>query len=510
MKNRYFLSAAISLSIIASPMALIASATQAVAETKAFTAQSKGQALVDRAIAASGGHEVLKSLRDGTITFESRAARVGQGTTPDADATLGNPSRTIASRSGGRLAIDRYNGETLGSRYVRGDGPDWIWFTGPNSVAYVDAILAAGIIGQVNTSAHQLLELADRSEYLRAVGRERINGKRYDVATYSDQLGRLQTLYFDTSTGHLAKMEVLGAHPQWGDVATDFSFEDYRDAGDGSISYKTVVRQAGVVRAETSIVDISSDAVDEAIYTQPEDATRNDPFKAPSGAARDLTVETLADDIYFIANAAQGYNVIFVNDDDGVLVLETPQSTQASRDIIRTIGAKFPTKKIKFAVPTHHHFDHSGGIYGFLSAGVPILTTSGNADFAKNIGTARRSIGQNSGPAKNPVVETFEDRRTVGSGHRQVELINVGPNPHADEIVVAYIPAIKSLFMADVFSARGETLPPANANQLAFADKLETLNLDIETFIPVHGRNATADEFWDSVKRGREAAATAE
>ena len=82
----------------------------------------------------------------------------------------------------------------------------------------------------------------------------------------------------------------------------------------------------------------------------------------------------------------------------------------------------------------------------------------------------------------------------------------MSPNPHAEEIVVMYIPAIDAVFVADVFSRRGDTLPPANANQLAFADHLEEIGLDPKTFIPVHGTNATKEEFWDSVKRGREAA----
>ena len=91
-----------------------------------------------------------------------------------------------------------------------------------------------------------------------------------------------------------------------------------------------------------------------------------------------------------------------------------------------------------------------------------------------------------------------------------MQLYNVGPNPHVEEVVVAYIPAIKAMFVADLFSARGDELPAANANQLAFADRLEALNLDIEMFIPVHGRKATSAEFWASVKAGREAAVEAE
>ena len=110
------------------------------------------------------------------------------------------------------------------------------------------------------------------------------------------------------------------------------------------------------------------------------------------------------------------------------------------------------------------------------------------------------------GAIASPKVSSFEGRVTHGSGAATVELINVGPNPHADEIVIAYMPALKTVFVADIFSKRGETLPPANANQRDFAEKLEALDLDIETFIPIHGSNATAEEFWDSVKRGREAA----
>ena len=235
--------------------------------------------------------------------------------------------------------------------------------------------------------------------------------------------------------------------------------------------------------SEFHIESVSGAGVDAARFEKPTDATINDPF------------------------TAQGYNVIFVEQADGILVLETPQSPQTQRDIVRAINGKLPGKNIKAAVLTHHHFDHSGGLFGFVESGVPILTTPGNVAFVKCVGTASRNIGQNGQNATNPVVDTFDGTLTTGVGGNQVQLFNVGPNPHVDEVVVAYIPAIKAMFVADLFSARGEELPPANANQLAFAERLDTLDLDIETFIPVHGRKTTAAEFWASVKAGREAAA---
>jgi len=74
---------------------------------------------------------------------------------------------------------------------------------------------------------------------------------------------------------------------------------------------------------------------------------------------------------------------------------------------------------------------------------------------------------------------------TLGSGAAAVELIDVGPNPHSEEVIIAYMPAIKTVFAGDIFSKRNSPLPPANANQLDFAEALEKLDLDIETFIPV-------------------------
>lgn len=481
----------------------------ATVDASPLAQQAEAQRIVTRAVDAAGGLEALERLRDGQMTFSVRAARVGQDLTPDAVPSLGDASRTVALRANGLTAIERFNGDDLGSRYVHGGLVDWIYFAGQNSVADVEPVLAAGIIAQSETSAHVLLGLVDRSEALRAAGSTARDGVRHDMVSYSDRLGRTLTAYFNSSTGELASVDAIGAHAQWGDTVTGLAFSDYRTSNGVRLAHLATTRQAGAVVSETRLEAVDLIAPEESVFAKPEGATENDPFTAGSTAPRQLTVEALAPGIHFIENAAQGYNVIFVDQSDGVLILETPQSIQASRDVIRTIGEALPGKALKAAVPTHHHFDHSGGLYGYLEAGVPILTTPGNANFVRGVGTADRNIGRSSGAVASPEVSTFDGRTTLGTGGAQVELINVGPNPHADEIVIAYIPAIKAVFVADIFSRRGDELPPANENQLAFADKLETLGLDVETFIPVHGTNATAVEFWASVEAGRAALAEA-
>jgi len=474
-------------------------------EYSSFNQQSKAQAIVNRAIEQAGGLDALKTLSQGTLTFTARAARIGQAPTPDANGELGNPSKTVAQRANGLVAIDRYNGENLGSRYVHGGLTDWIFFVGQNSVADVEPVLAGGIINQAQTSAHVLLGMSESSQNMRYAGSLTKKGKAFEAVDFVDSLGLLQTAYFYKDTGELHKTERLTAHAQWGDIAISRIFSDYQTLNGAQVAHMTTTKQSDIVASVVSLESFENSPVADDIFEKPEDATVNDPFTAAPPSARELTAEKIGDGLYYISNAAQGYNVIFADHEDGVLIVETPQSIQASRDIIRTINETLPGKPIKAAVPTHHHFDHSGGLYGFHEAGIPVLTTPGNVKFATEVGTADRNIGVSKGAIAAPKVLSFDKRETHGSGAATVELINVGPNPHAEEIVIAYMPALKTAFTADIFSKRGDSLPPANANQLDFAEKLEALNLDIETFIPVHGSNATAEEFWDSVKRGREA-----
>ena len=481
--------------------------TSSAANYSSFEQQKKAQDIINRVVEAAGGLEALGGLTTGKMTFSVRAARIGQAPTPEANGELGNPSKTVAQRANGLIAIDRFNGDNLGSRYVHGGLVDWILFAGPNTVADVEPVLAGGIINQALTSAHIVLAMSEDSQNARYAGSAERDGKTFEAVSFVNNLGQMQTAFFDTATNRLDSVQSLTAHAQWGDIAITRSYSDYKLINGAQVAHSTTTKQADIIASVVNLESFEDVTVEEAVFKKPEDATVNDPFTSSTPAPRDLTVEELGGGLYYIANAAQGYNVLFADHEDGVLVLETPQSIQASRDVIRTIKATLPGKTIKAAVPTHHHFDHSGGIYGYHEAGIPILTTPGNVEFAANIGTASRNIGVSKGAIDSPKVMSFDGRKTYGKGAAAVELINVGPNPHAEEVVIAYMPAIKTVFAGDVFSKRNSPLPPANANQLDFAEELEKLNLDIETFIPVHGTNATAEEFWDSVKRGREAAA---
>ena len=85
-----------------------------------------------------------------------------------------------------------------------------------------------------------------------------------------------------------------------------------------------------------------------------------------------------------------------------------------------------------------------------------------------------------------------------------MELYDIGPNPHAKEILVAYLPKEKILFQADLLNpAANGTIPIAQDPAISFSEKLQELGLSVEKIYGVHGRAATPEELRTSIERRR-------
>ena len=79
-----------------------------------------------------------------------------------------------------------------------------------------------------------------------------------------------------------------------------------------------------------------------------------------------------------------------------------------------------------------------------------------------------------------------------------MELIDVGANPHAEQILVAYFPEHRLMWVPDIYGyLPGYTPPPL---LLAFAKRFAELELDVETFATAHTETTTLEEFWEMVE----------
>jgi glyoxylase-like metal-dependent hydrolase (beta-lactamase superfamily II) len=75
-------------------------------------------------------------------------------------------------------------------------------------------------------------------------------------------------------------------------------------------------------------------------------------------------VTALAPDVYFVRAA---YNSVFVVFNEYVLVLEAPRNDALTPATIANIKKTAPGKPIRYVVPTHWHYDHLGGIRGYIA-----------------------------------------------------------------------------------------------------------------------------------------------
>jgi hypothetical protein len=93
---------------------------------------------------------------------------------------------------------------------------------------------------------------------------------------------------------------------------------------------------------------------------------------------------------------------------------------------------------------------------------------------------------------KKPKIETVSEKRVLQDATRTVEIYHVLGLPHADGMLMIYLPKEKILAYADMFN-----LPPANdpvpnppvVGTQVFLANIERLNLQPEKILSVHSLN---------------------
>ena len=119
--------------------------------------------------------------------------------------------------------------------------------------------------------------------------------------------------------------------------------------------------------------------------------------------------------------------------------------------MVKSIKERFPAKPIRYAIPTHHHLDHSGGIRAFMAEGAAIVTPFVARDFYLRVAKAPHtrqpdSLERNK---RAVVIEAFGGGpRVLTDGSRRVEVYPLLTS-HAEDLVVIYLPAEKILIEAD-------------------------------------------------------------
>jgi glyoxylase-like metal-dependent hydrolase (beta-lactamase superfamily II) len=147
---------------------------------------------------------------------------------------------------------------------------------------------------------------------------------------------------------------------------------------------------------------------------------------------------------------------------------------------------------------THHHDDHSGGIRTYIAEGATLIGLPGEKSFFEKVAASKLTIDPDT-LTLNPQTLKFEaikeGKRVLTDGSTTVELIDIGPGGHTDEMLVAYLPNEKMIFQGDLLNRPANNdAPTINATTQHFAAWLDRSGLAFERIIGVHGPPSTRDE----------------
>ena len=190
-----------------------------------------------------------------------------------------------------------------------------------------------------------------------------------------------------------------------------------------------------------------------------------------------------------------GYRSVAVEMKDHIVLIEAPQSEATTNTIITEVKKAIPNKPIKYVVNTHTHSDHSGGLRAAVAEGAIVITHESNKQLYEKWFTNSRTLlmpDKLSQSEKKAKFEYMGDKKVLKDSMNTVELYHLNNVAHAEDMIVVYLPKIKTVVEADAFNAPAANAPPPqtiNGLERLFASELDRLKIDYTTIIPVHQPN---------------------
>lgn len=484
--------------------------------TAACSTAPTGKSLVNDAITAMGGDKLkaaqIIAMKGGSGT-RNRLQEQRRVTDAEEPGTLKNVIE-IVDINGGRASIDYQvneggfmqhrhevltarDGKPVGIEYVdmrpviaTSPGGLFSWGTQNSPELSLNRYIVGILLDAMATAA----DMTDDRQFNGAMTRHTTA-----VTKYAEPV----SLFFDPQTKLLAGYETTDTEALDGDVPAQYVFADYRDVGGVKLPHKVTVKKNNKDYSDVQYTSASINDPDaRKVFDIPEAASAEAGKAIAAGEYTPLTISKIADGVYFAK--AYSHNSMVVEFPQWLVVVEAPYTDTQSKVLVKTLKEQFPNKPIQYAAVTHHHSDHIGGVRGLAAAGATILVEKGHAPAllplvemhhthpADSLEAARRA------GAKTGMVEVFETKKTITDGKQSLELYAFTGSPHAEPMVMMYVPSAKILFQSDLwFPATGGSGNPA-AKQLY--DSIKALKLDVKTMAGGHGGVGPFAELDNAVK----------
>lgn len=454
--------------ILVTVSVLLLASGSVLAESLPLQSVNKAGEVIDAAIEAHGGAENISNLKTLVRKSEFINFATGQSRKPGPPFDQGQQMNFNAMDLENDIFVARNKGEGGGYVFDQGviiNGDD-SWQLNYRSgtaapLAEPDFNTQSGPFVRV-TPVLLMRQLQARRNTSNWLGESEVDGRMQDVITLVMEVGPALALYIDQETHMLTRMErVL---PPFGQI--EYSFLDYTMIDGIAFNQKFRLYANG---DDNLVIDVKETRVNVAL---------EDYLKVPGNLGQvaaitpdELSTQEIDEGVFLIGG--NGTYALFVEMEDHVVAIGGTQTVPAS---IAEMRKEIADKPIKYGVLTHHHSDHVPGAAAYAGQGATIIT------FEEN-----KEVVVNASGDEDAKLEYIEDRMTLTDGDRTIELYNIGPTPHAENILIAYLPDQGIIFEADHFpQPQTGVIPPAVPATVAFAKALEKLNLDYTKIVGAH------------------------
>src|ERR1700741_4348356 len=282
--------------------------------------------VLDDAIAAHGGLEALRAVKDFTLKEKGKVHARYQSPAADGPFAVGTSEET--------LIVDTERGFVYDElKTANGGFNNWNKTVIKGSEEQNYGMLARAATPTSKASANNFrpqtrrlppfifLEALDRAAALRFLGEEEIAGRKQKVISVIRPDNQQLALSFDAQTNLLTKYGYIYADPITGDSEIAQTYSNYRTVGKLKLPGARVLYNSGgvVQEAEYTEVQINTKPA-ESVFAGPEGFEKLEagPANPPPPA-----VARIAEDVYMLNGLAGGtHNIMFVAFNDYIIVLE--------------------------------------------------------------------------------------------------------------------------------------------------------------------------------------------
>jgi glyoxylase-like metal-dependent hydrolase (beta-lactamase superfamily II) len=407
-------------------------------------------------------------------------------------------SETITPTGGYVVGIDENGGVTKRAITVNGQ-----------SMHTMSSIRLAALLREKERNA-VMMEMHAHPDRVSEYPAQTVNAKRYPAVQYRGDYGTFIVL-FDPATHLPAVIRTRDFDQYYGDSDYDETLSDWQDTDGVKLPHHALYTLNGTKIFDVSITSyqvnpsLGADAfpIPDALKGKAEgpapigkvpyqwvirrldNGFYLDTDSVYSDADESLHLIDVAPNISMATGAT--HNTLIVATNDYLVAFEAPIDDGMSEWVIKAAEEKYPGKKFRYVVLTHHHIDHTGGVRAYAAQGATLVVGKGDGAFWRKVLRAPHGLDPYpvtlSGPPK--VIEV-NGKWSVKDGGREIDAYSL-QNPHATGYLIPYVPDAKLGFVTDIWSP-GRAMPAkANDDMIALVRGVEKMGIKPERFAGGHG-----------------------